>query len=119
MNIPSRLSLLASVCLLCAITQAEAQLNYSLTDLGTLGGATSTANGVNNQGHVTGWAQTADGSPHAFIFRDGKMQDLGTLGGAGSTANGNNLAQMAGAGDTAETKEFHAFVHTDQGVTDL
>lgn len=45
------------------------------------------------------------------------MQDLGTLGGAGSTAVANNLANIAGAADIQDTSAFHAFIHSEQGVT--
>ncbi len=119
MKIQSKVCLAGIFCLCLAAVPAEAQLGFTLTDLGTLGGATSTANGVNAAGHVVGFAQTADGSGHAFLFRDGKMQDLGTLGGAGSTAITNNLAGLAGAGDLVETTVYHAFAQSDQGVSDI
>src|ERR1017187_2912732 len=55
----------AAIIFLCAaVGQAEAQLSYSVTDLGTLGGATSTASGV---------------AGHAFLYTNGKMFDLNTL----------------------------------------
>ncbi len=52
-----------------------------LHDLGTLGGATSTAEAINDHGAVVGDAATADGSDHAFLYQDGVMKDLGTLAG--------------------------------------
>ena len=53
---------------------------YSATDLGTLGGAESTATSISRRGYVVGTSQRADLVPHAFLWseRDG-MQDLGTL----------------------------------------
>ena len=36
---------------------------------------------------VTGYANTADGSNHAFLYSNGTMSDLGTLPG-GSTSEG-------------------------------
>src|SRR5262249_47627986 len=39
-----------------------------MLDLGTLGGGGSLANGINNLGDVVGWALTADGSRHAFLW---------------------------------------------------
>jgi probable HAF family extracellular repeat protein len=49
--------------------------------LGTLGGTNSHANAVNVAGQVTGWAETANGERHAYLYENGAMQDLGTPGG--------------------------------------
>jgi probable HAF family extracellular repeat protein len=50
-----------------------------ITDLGTLGGASSKAFGINQRGDVVGQSETADGRTHAFLSRNGRMTDLGTL----------------------------------------
>ncbi|MDO8632137.1 MAG: hypothetical protein Q7R41_16760 [Phycisphaerales bacterium] len=55
-------------------------LTYNIIDLGTLGGATSVALGVNDQGQVVGSADTAQGLRHAYLWENGVMIDLGTLG---------------------------------------
>lgn len=69
----------------------------SMIDLGTLGGWDSAAYGINDTGQVTGYAQTSNGTPHAFLYSNGEMQDLGTLGGGGSYGQGiNNLGQVVG-----------------------
>jgi probable HAF family extracellular repeat protein len=89
-------------------------LSYSITDLGTLGGARSEAYGINNSGQVVGKAATA-GDYHAFLY-DGTvtppMQDLGTLGGPVSQANGINASgQVVGWSNTAAFNVEHAFLY--------
>jgi len=50
-----------------------------LTDLGTLGGGFSTAGAINNQGQIVGATASADGTPLAFLWRNGTMTDLNTV----------------------------------------
>ena len=51
-------------------------------ELGTLGGASSSANDINRHGVVVGWANTPSGQRHAFRWTvQGGMTDLGTLPG--------------------------------------
>jgi len=59
-----------------------------MTDLGTLGGATSRALAINDRGQIVGEAETAAGVTHALQWDPTRrrMVDLGTLGGAGSSA---------------------------------
>lgn len=64
---------------------------YRIVDLGTLGGASSTAEAINEHGQVAGWSDTAGGNHHAFLYSGGVMQDLGTLtGGSDSYATALN-----------------------------
>jgi probable HAF family extracellular repeat protein len=56
-------------------------LNYSyegatVTDLGTLGGAGSVANDINDNGDIVGAADHSDGRRHAFVFLDGVMYSI-------------------------------------------
>lgn len=49
-------------------------------DLGTLGGSSSTAYGINDNGQVVGQSDISSQSSHAFLWdADNGMQDLGTL----------------------------------------
>ena len=66
------------------VRNAAAQPKYTVTDLGTLGGSSSFAYGINNSGHVTGFSYpTSVSNVHAFYY-DGQMHDLGTLGSSGT-----------------------------------
>lgn len=93
--------------------------NGKITDLGTLGGPTSYAYGVNLQTQIVGYADTAVGTTHAFLSDHGTMTDLGTLGGANSYAYGiNDLGQIVGQAQTA-TGSYHAFLFQNGSMTDL
>jgi probable HAF family extracellular repeat protein len=59
----------------------SADILYSVTDLGDLGGPYSYGWAINNAGQVTGWSFTAtsDSVSHAFLYSNGQMTDLGAL----------------------------------------
>ncbi len=92
----------------------------ALSDLGTLGGKSSVARGINNLSQVVGYSQTADDkSFHAFIDNNGNLADLGTLGGNSSSAYGiNDLGQIVGQSATNAGSE-HAFLYRDGDLIDL
>ncbi len=79
-----------------------------LTDLGTLGGDASGAEGISPGGLVAGSATTAPGQPlrgpgtRAVLWRAGRPVDLGTLGGEASEAVAvNDAGQVVGGSTTA------------------
>ena len=61
-----------------------------MTDLGTLGGSSSTAWDINFKGNVVGWAHTESGFYNAALWTDQQVLNLGTLGGSYSIAYGIN-----------------------------
>lgn len=92
-----------------------------MVELGTLGGASSWAYGINNSGQVVGYAQIAAGGSHAFLWTTGGgMVDLGTLGGDGSRAYGiNNSGKVVGVAQNA-AGDWRAFSWTaGVGMEDL
>jgi probable HAF family extracellular repeat protein len=94
--------------------------NSGTTDLGTLGGLTSAAFGINDSGQIVGWSDTGNNGPRrAFLYSGGVMNPLGTLGGPYSQAFGiNNAGQVTG--DSALTGTgYHAFLYSGGIMTDL
>jgi probable HAF family extracellular repeat protein len=100
---------------------AHAQGSYFITDLGTLGGDSSQAYGLNAFGQVTGVSETAgNAARHAFLYYNGRMQDLGTLGGTNSSGRAvNNLGQVVGDSDLPGDAVYHAFIYQGGRLQDL
>src|SRR5262245_46880617 len=96
-------------------TGAAAQ-NYSLTDLGTLGGTASQAGGINGSGIIVGVAEAADGSDHAFRFANGRMLDLGIKSSLSWATAINPSGQVAGY---YYERQYRAFVLTQNKLKDL
>lgn len=90
-----------------------------VTELGTLGGDSSIAVAVNDRGEVAGNSQTADGTTHGFLWRDGEMTDLGTLGGENSQVLGmNDRGDVIGRSRDADGV-FRGFVWRGGEMIDL
>ena len=104
-------------CLHLFAAAAVAQQQYTVTDLGTLGGNTAAPFGVNNAGQVAGYSFTSGSSAstrHAFLYGDGVMRDLGTLGGPVSDGSGlNDAGQVVGRTSTDPTGDrSYAFLYS-------
>jgi probable HAF family extracellular repeat protein len=96
----------------------------AVTDLGTLGGAYSSAYGINDSGLIVGGSQTASGQYYAFSYLNGTMTQLETLPGATSSiATGvNNSGQIVGWSLiplNEHTSRYHSFLYSNGTVTDL
>ena len=107
-----------------ASISAMAHADWSIKGLGTLGGYSSTANGINDSGQVVGYS-TNESDPYYHAFITGPngigMTDLGTLGGSYSRAYGiNDSGQVVGFSFTSSTSN-HAFITGPNGIgmTDL
>ena len=109
-------------CLLAGARAGVAQ-TYTVTDLGTLGGATTIPHGINNAGQVVG-ESTLPGDQiwHAFLWQNGVMRDLGALGGVWSMAVGiNDAGQIVGLSTIGGTsfRHAHPFLYDGTAMHDL
>ena len=89
-----------------------------MVDLGTLGGAFSSAVAISKLGQVIGSSTTTTGQQHAFSWtQEGGMVDLGTLGGTYSTAVAvNDRGQVVGSwGPNRDGAFFRVFSWTQAG----
>ncbi len=114
-----QIAMVAVALVLFAGSSAWGQVQYTVTDLGTLGGSSSAAYGINASGQVVGEAQTSSGNNDAFLYSNGTMVDLGTLGGTGSVAYGINASgQVVGYAYTSSGNN-DAFLYSNGTMTDL
>lgn len=87
-------------------------------DLGTLGGATSSAFGINTNGQIVGYSATKSGVVDVFLYQNGAMSDLGHV-----TGNGHAVSTYAyGINDAGTIFGWHGaipFVYSGGQFQDL
>ncbi len=88
--------------------------NGSIQDLGTLGGPTSEAHGINNLGVAVGFSDTPSDGQRAFIWSRGSMTGIGALPGDTSSRADhiNDAGTVVGASEGSGG--VRAFVWTQQ-----
>lgn len=84
------------------------------TSLGSLGGLSVTATGINDRAEVVGWADVGESTLHAIRFHNGQLDDLGPVGPKGSLATAiNNPGQIVG--DAGYPGGIRAFLRQPNG----
>jgi probable HAF family extracellular repeat protein len=95
--------------------------DWSIVNLGTLGGTSSSAAAINNRGQVVGTSAVAgDINSHAFLYSNGRIVDLGTLGGPTSSAAGiNDAGEVVGESMLVGGNVRHAFLYSRGKMADI
>ncbi|MBV8706634.1 MAG: hypothetical protein JO028_05565, partial [Acidobacteriaceae bacterium] len=115
-----RLGLILGALLGCG-SHLAADVLYSVTDLGTLGGGYAQANALNNTGQVTGASAISNSGPiHAFLYSNGQMIDLDTLGNFGSNGRSiNDAGQVVGDAALTVGGPMRAFLYSNGQMINL
>ena len=96
--------------LILVLSSGANATSYQLIDLGTLGGNTSRANGINASGQVVGSSNsTSFGNTTGFYWENGAMNSIGTLGGNTSVARDINDSGMITGTSQTSSGQQHAF----------
>jgi len=99
----SLLAALATPVQPAAQEQKQQPPQYTVIDLGTLGGTFSEALDVNNRGLVSGASTLSDGTEHAFLWQKGLLRDIGTPGLGGPNSIAFEVNERGSAAGPAET----------------
>lgn len=119
-TLPIRRALIVLATLLVLSVTPAWATSYTITDLGTLGGSVSLANGVNSAGQVVGQASNSAGSYLGFLCQSGTLKSTGTVsGGTGSTATGVNSSGEVVGSATDSLGQSHAFTFSNGAFQQL
>jgi probable HAF family extracellular repeat protein len=89
-----------------------------MTDLGTFGGAISSAYGLNNLGQVAGYSTFTTGSTHSFLYTGGALTDILSTSYYSKAYGINDSGQVAG--EYVNSSGYrHAFLYQNGTITDL
>jgi len=97
-------------------------LEYSITDLGTLGGSYSAALDINEFGDISGYSDidSAFGEGHAFLYQNGRMVDVGFSNDSISEARGINAnGQIVGDYRNGRSGDSYAFLYENGAAVNL
>ena len=96
---------------------------YAIIDVGSLGGTSTVAYGINESGWIVGSSFIeSDRDYHAYLWNQKSMTDLGTFGGEDSRSNDlNEIGQIVGIASLPGGSIFtgHAFLWEDNYMLDL
>jgi len=108
------------------VSAAASAVDWTIQDLGTLGGIESEAFAINNRGQVVGVSSFGDTRFRAFLYDGSVMRNLGSLVGGTFSSSGasaiNIRGQVVGGGsisDNAFSNDGHAILFDSTGVHDL
>ena len=99
------------------ISRAYQWINDVPFALGTLGGNTSAAEGINERGQVVGWSANEVNENRAFLYENGVMSALSPLEGESRAIAINNDSQIVGCGRVGNLTR--AFLFEEGSMLDL
>ena len=112
---PRRLAFILALVIVGTHVPRSEAAEWSVTDLGSLGGFFTVPFGLNDAGQVVGFSFVeGNAQGHAYLFDSGKMRDLGTFGGSNSVGWAiNSAGTVAGYAHVRNDREFVAFAYRD------